>query len=122
MKIATMLGMILLSTSVSAQTVINYEDGSTYTLKNKESIYISNKDNVYTATGSMKNAVRFFNAKEWSKRDYVPEPVTGDEQCWAWAGVAPPQGFSYEACFVEEEEEVEEAECEPDGLTFGGGC
>jgi hypothetical protein len=122
MKIATMLGMILLSTSVSAQTVINYEDGSTYTLKNKESIYISNKDNVYTATGSMKNAVRFFNAKEWNKREYVPEPVTGDELCWAWGGVAPPSGYSYEACLVEEEQPTEEVECTPDGLTFGGGC
>jgi len=67
----------------------------------------------------MRSAVRFLNAKEWSKRDYVPEPVTGEEQCWAWAGVAPPPGFSYEACFVEEQDE---AECTPDGLSFGGGC
>lgn len=118
MKLSTMLGMILITSSVSAQTVINYEDGSTYTLKRTEKIYISNKDNVYTATGSMKSAVRFYNAKPWSKRDYVPEPVTGDEQCWAWAGVAPPPGYSLEACFVESPAEPQSC----DELGFGGSC
>ena len=53
------------------------------------------------------------------RRDYVAPPVTGDEVCWEWAGVAAPTGYSTEACYVEEEPEEEE-ECSPDSLTFGG--
>ena len=50
----------------------------------------------------------------------VPEDVTEEElQCWPWAGVGAPEGYSTEACLVEEEP-VEE--CTPGGLTFGGGC
>ena len=106
------------SMNVLADTVINYDDGSTYTLKSNEEIYIS-KNNIYSLTGSTSKVLRLFKEDPWSKRDYVPEPVTGDELCWVWGGVAPPPGYSYEACFVEEQDE---AECTPGGLTFGGGC
>lgn len=99
--------MIIISTA-HAQTVINYEDGSTYTLKDGEKIYISKNQlfNKPTAT----------RVKEWSNRDHVP--YNGPTLCWEWGGVAPPPGYSYEACQKEEPEE-----CNPNGLTFGGsGC
>jgi hypothetical protein len=118
MKLATMLGMILFTSSVSAQTVINYEDGSTYTLNGREEIYISSKDNIYSLTGTTSKVMRLYKEIPWTKRDYQPEPVTGDELCWAWAGVAPPPGYSYEAC--RPDPEPEDVECNPDGLSFGG--
>ena len=55
------------------KTVINYDDGSTYTLTDGQEIYISsqtlfkrrilnNKDTIFTAQDP------------WTSRDYVPEP------------------------------------------------
>ena len=117
MKLATMLGTILFATSVSAQTIISYDDGSSYTLKDREEVYISNKDNIYSLTGTTSKVMRLYKESPWSKRDYEPEPVTGDELCWVWGGIAPPPGYSIEACRSEPEEE-----CTPDGLSFGGGC
>ena len=120
MKLSTMLGMILITSSVSAQTVINYEDGSTYTLQGREQVYISKKDNIYSLTGTVGTTMRLFKEKPWSKRDYEPEPVTGDEICWEWGGIAPPPGYSIEACYVRPQEP--QAPCDPDGLSFGGSC
>ena len=119
MKLATMLGTILFASSVSAQTVINYEDGSTYTLKENQEIYISSS-RVYKASGSIVNSLRFSKMNPWGRRDYVEPVYTGEEQCWAWAGVAAPPGYSVEACYKEQEEQEEE--CSPDGLSFGGSC
>lgn len=118
MKLATMLGMILFTSSVSAQTVINYEDGSTYTLKENQEIYISSS-RVYKASGSIVSSLRFAKIKPWERRDYVAPVYTGEEECWPWGGVAPPKGYSLEACY-EEQEEQEEQPC--DELGFGGTC
>jgi hypothetical protein len=102
----------------AAETVINYDDGSTYTVKEEEKIYISDK-NVWAVTGGVSRG--FFRTtllNPHSDRDYVQTEPTGDEACWPWAGVAPPPGFSYEACVPEEEEE---SSC-TDELGFGGAC
>lgn len=64
--------------SVSAQTVINYEDGSTYTLSEKEEIYISTANSPLFQRRLMRNKDTYFLAqKPWSKRDYVPKPTDG---------------------------------------------
>jgi hypothetical protein len=60
--------------SVSAQTVINYEDGSTYTLEDNQEIYISKEGRSLFNRQIMKNKDTFFRAqKPWSKRDYVAQ-------------------------------------------------
>jgi len=112
--------IVMVSNTAFAETVVNYQDGSTYTLQNNEQIYISKNNNIYSLTGSTTGTtMRFFKEKPWSKRDHTPEPFTGDEICWEWGGVAPPPGYSVEACYEEQSEPVE---CNPDGLSFGGGC
>jgi len=69
------LGMLFLFVSVLVypETVINYDDGSTYTLKENQEIYIS-RLKVPLFTRSFKsNKDTFFHAqKPWTKRDYVP--------------------------------------------------
>ena len=118
MKYLMLVGILLANTTM-AQTVINYSDGSTYTVKDNEKVYVTNKQ-IYTVRGGSQHAYfRFLALSPNEKRDHQRIEFTGEEQCWAWAGVAPPPGFSYEACFVEEQDE---AECTPDGLSFGGGC
>lgn len=59
--------------SASAQTVINYEDGSTYTLKEDQEIYISTPNSTLFTRKLYKNKNTYFVAQQpWSKRDYVP--------------------------------------------------
>ena len=117
-KLLAGLALLGFSATLSAETVINYDDGSTYTVKKKEEIYISDKK-VWEVTGGFSRG--FFRTtllKPHSDRDYVQTEPTGEEECWPWAGIAPPPGFSYEACVPEEEEE---SSC-TDGLGFGGAC
>lgn len=67
---------IFFSSLVSAQTVINYEDGSTYTLEDGQQIYISTANSALFKRQLMKNKDTFFRVqKPWSKRDYVPKPT-----------------------------------------------
>jgi|TARA_E500000305_G_scaffold81436_1_gene67253 hypothetical protein len=66
---------VLFSSLVSAQTVINYEDGSTYTLAGDEQIYIAAGSSALHKKKDYSNgSVYFTTQKPWSKRDYVPEP------------------------------------------------
>jgi len=66
---------IVFSSFVSAQTVINYEDGSTYTLADGEQIYIAVGSSALHKRQNYSNGnVYFIAQKPWSKRDYVPEP------------------------------------------------
>jgi len=66
--------------SVSAQTVINYEDGSTYTLSKGEEIYVSTSNSALFKRQLMKNKDTFFRVqKPWSKRDYVAQDTDGME-------------------------------------------
>lgn len=66
----------LFSSFASAQTVINYEDGSTYTLAGDEQIYIAAGSSALHKKKDYSNGnVYFTTQKPWSKRDYVPEPA-----------------------------------------------
>ena len=107
---ALVSSLLFLSFAVTAQTVIMYDDGSTYTVAEDEDVYVS--------SAPLYRSVSIVGAQPNKRRDYVAPPVTGDEVCWEWAGVAAPTGYSTEACYVEEE--PEEEECSPDSLTFGG--
>jgi hypothetical protein len=71
---------IFFSSLVSAQTVINYEDGSTYTLGGDEQIYISTPNSVLFKRKLYKNKNTYFIAqKPWDKRDYVAQSTDGME-------------------------------------------
>ena len=76
------IGMCFLfvSTIVYPQTVINYDDGSTYTLQDYEKIYIY-KGKLFTQQNYSNGNVHFKLQKEHSKRDYVPDPDGTDD--WA---------------------------------------
>lgn len=63
----------LFSASAFGQTVINFDDGSTYTLEDNQEIYVSTKSSTLFKRKIMNNKDTFFTAqKPWSKRDYVP--------------------------------------------------
>jgi len=65
---------VLFSLGASAQTVINYEDGSTYTLSDGEEIYVSTENSALFKRQIMRNKDTFFRVqKPWAKRDYVPQ-------------------------------------------------
>ena len=69
------LALFGFSAVISAETVINYDDGSTYTLKDGEEIYISTPNQTLFKRKLWKNKNTHFTAQEpWTKRDYVPEP------------------------------------------------
>tara|TARA_Y100000389_G_C17286623_1_gene425803 strand:- start:224 stop:649 length:426 start_codon:yes stop_codon:yes gene_type:complete len=83
--------LTLLATPVAiGETVINYDDGSTYTLTEGQEIYISNTRSALFKRQLMKNKDTFFRVqKPWSSRDYVPEPqdpfvVGGHDWCKAY--------------------------------------
>jgi len=63
----------LVSIGAKAETVINYDDGSTYTLSDNQEIYISTPSSSLFKRQLMGNKDTFFRVqKPWTKRDYVP--------------------------------------------------
>ena len=76
------LGMLFLFVSglVYPETVINYDDGFTYTLEANQEIYISTPSSALFKTQLMSNKDTFFRVqKPWTKRDYVPDEDGTDE-------------------------------------------
>ena len=73
-----LLALIALTSFASATmgaVVVNYDDGSTYTLTDGQEIYISNKTSTLFKRRLMKNKDTFFIAqKPWAKRYYVADP------------------------------------------------
>lgn len=66
---------LLLPALVFGATVINYDDGSTYTLEDNQEIYISTPKSTLFKRQLMKNKDTFFRSqKPWTARDYVPQP------------------------------------------------
>ena len=70
--------LTLVSLSAYGDTVINYDDGSTYTLAEKEKIYIT-KGKLFTQKNYSNGNVHFTLQKEHTKRDYVPDPDGTDD-------------------------------------------
>ena len=70
------LGLLFFSAVAFSATVINYDDGSTYTLEDNQEIYISTPSSALFTRQVMSNKDTFFRVqKPWSKRDYVPQPA-----------------------------------------------
>ena len=90
---------ILFSSFVSAQTVIYYDDGSTYTLAGDEQIYIAVGSSALHKRHNYTNGSVYFAAqKPWSKRDYVPEPVdnfTVGSHGWCKEYIPWSEGFTF---------------------------
>ncbi len=81
-----LLALTLVSFGVSAETVITYDDGSTYTVGEREKIYISTAK-VYDKKTYKNGNVFFTNRVEHRRRDYVAQPtdgLTGHEWCLAY--------------------------------------
>ena len=100
MKYFTLL-IAMMSSMAFAATVINYDDGSTYTLAEGEEIYIDKgevwkKSNLYGG-----KTIQFKKQDPWSKRDYVePEPGPEDDHPvgshqWCKAYVPWSEGYTF---------------------------
>lgn len=77
---AAVLLASLVAIGARAETVINYDDGSTYTLEENQEIYISTPNSSLFKRQLMKNKDTFFRVqKPWTKRDYVPDEDGTDE-------------------------------------------
>ena len=100
--------IMVISMSAVADTVILYDDGSTYTLSEKEEVYVSEKG-VYSARGGLKTWLRIIRMEPWAERDYVYTPQP--DQCDS--GLT----FGHTSC---PEEEVQESDSGGGDFTFGG--
>jgi hypothetical protein len=70
----------LFSAAAFGQTVINFDDGSTYTLEEGQEIYISTSNSALFRRQLMKSKDTFFLVqKPWPKRDYVAQETNGFE-------------------------------------------
>ena len=79
-KLIAGLALLGFSAGISAETVINYDDGSTYTLKEGQEIYISTQNSTLFKRKLYKSKDTYFTAQEpWAKRDYVPDPDGTDD-------------------------------------------
>jgi len=82
-KVSTMLRLVIAALAfgiaqASAETVINFDDGSTYTLEEGQEIFISTSNSALFKRQIMRNKDTFFRVqKPWAKRDYVPQPTDG---------------------------------------------
>jgi hypothetical protein len=90
---------IVFSSFVSAQTVINYEDGSTYTLVGDEQIYIAAGSSALHKKKDYSNGDVYFTTQSpWSKRDYVSEPedeFAVGSHGWCKAYIPWSEGYSF---------------------------
>lgn len=108
MKYFLVLLAILSMSSASAETVVLYEDGSTYTLEEGEQVYISKKG-VYSARGGLVKSLTITRMEPSTKRDYEGPTEVDIDQCEVGLG------FGHISCPPEEEEEADD-----DPFTFGG--
>ena len=89
--------LFLFSSAVFSQTVIDYEDGTTYTLKENESVFISS-GSVFSKTTYNTGAVYFTPLEANTKRDFVSSPTDGIEvgsHEWCESYVPWSEGFTF---------------------------
>ena len=96
-----MLVLALVSFSATAATVINYDDGSTLTLKVGEMIHVT-KDKLYQQrTYSNGRTIQFKEFPETSRRDYVEvdngtdDDMTVGSHAWCNAYVPWSEGLTF---------------------------
>tara|TARA_B100002019_G_C21268961_1_gene601035 strand:- start:202 stop:597 length:396 start_codon:yes stop_codon:yes gene_type:complete len=92
------LALIMLFPLVAvSETVINYDDGSTYTLSEGEKIYVSTTK-VFDKRNYSNGSVHFKLRKEHTSRDYVPQPtdgMTAGSHEWCKTYVPWSEGFTF---------------------------
>lgn len=89
MRAALFFLMLFVPTALLAETVINYDDGSTYTLGEDERVYVGKHGKYFIKKTYSKGDVYFKVAGQNTKRDYVEQPtdgleVGGHEWCLAY--------------------------------------
>lgn len=99
-KLIAGLALFGFSAAISADTVINYDDGSTYTLAEKEKIYITTSK-LYTQKRYSNGNTSFTLQKEHAKRDYVPDPDGTDDMAvgsheWCKAYIPWHEGLTFD--------------------------
>ena len=86
--------------SLYGATVINYDDGSTYTLEENQEIYISTPNSSLFKRQLMGNKDTFFRVqKPWTKRDYVAQPqdpFAVGSHAWCEAYVPWSEGLTFD--------------------------
>ena len=98
--IRLMIAALVLGVSqASAETVISYDDGSTYTLKRGEEIYISTSHHEVFKRREYRNGNQYFIVQiPWPQRDYVSQPTDGLEMGsheWCLAFVPWSEGLTF---------------------------
>jgi hypothetical protein len=89
--------LFLFSSMAFGQTIIDYPDGSTYTLEENESVFISNRA-VYSKKTYNTGAVYFTPVEANTKRDYVASSTDGMEigsHEWCKAYVPWSEGYTF---------------------------
>jgi len=89
--------LFLFSSLSFSQTVIEYDDGSTYTLDDRENVFVSTKS-LFTKKTYSNGAVNFTPVEANTDRDYVASPTDGIEigsAEWCKAYVPWSEGYSF---------------------------
>ena len=85
--------------ATAAETVINFSDGSTYTLDAEQEIYISTPSSSLFKRQLMNNKDTFFRVQQpWAGRDYVEQPTDDLEigsHEWCLAYVPWSEGYTF---------------------------
>ena len=131
-KLIAGLALFGFSAGISATTVINYDDGSTYTLTEGQEIYISNEASTLFKRRILNNKDTFFTAQDaWTTRDYVPEPTdTMDPGSHGWCKVYAPwsEGLTFDmilwqrACDTDNDGKYGCGDTQFDASADGGVC
>ena len=75
--LAVVFIMALAAIGVKAETLISYDDGSTYTVGENEEVYVAPKNTrLFTVQTYAKGDVYFRVQAPWAKRDYVQTTTT----------------------------------------------
>ena len=76
--LAVVFIMALAAIGVKAETLISYDDGSTYTVGENEEVYVAPKNTkLFTLQTYSKGDVYFRKQAPWANRDYVAQPTDG---------------------------------------------
>ena len=99
MKLIVFVVTLLISFAVSAQTIIYYEDGSVYTLKEYEKIYISTTGKMYKKQSYNNGNVFFTNVRP--NENFDPEALATDgmepgSEAWCEAYVPYQLGYTFD--------------------------
>ena len=90
---------ILASADAHADTVITYDDGSTYTVKDSQEVYVSSKASSLFKRRIQGKDTFFYVQEPWASRDYVAEPTDGltvGSHEWCKAFVPWTSGLSFD--------------------------